>query len=87
MGMTSGLNSWGISFVGGGNDPQGLSYKVFNLTSHPDHKYIWLRGGGVFFIAEYKTRPNDFDLQLVLVSCPKGQVKINVNVEACGKHL
>jgi hypothetical protein len=30
----------------------------------------------VFFIAEYKTRPNDFDLQLVLVSCPKGQVKI-----------
>ena len=29
----------------------------------------------VFFIAEYKTRPNDFDLQLVLVSCPKGQVK------------
>jgi len=25
----------------------------------------------VFFIAEYKTRPNDFDLQLVLVSCPK----------------
>ena len=41
----------------------------------------------VFFIAEYKTRPNDFDLQLVLVSCPKGQVKINVNEEACGKHL
>ena len=28
-----------------------------------------------FFLAEYKTRPNDFDLQLVLVSCPKGQVK------------
>ena len=25
--------------------------------------------------------------QLVLVSCPKGQVKKNVNVEACGKHL
>jgi hypothetical protein len=42
---------------------------------------------GSFFIAEYKTRPNDFDLQLVLVSCPKGQVKKNVNVEACGKHL
>jgi hypothetical protein len=35
MGMTSGLNSWGISFVGGGYEPQGLSYKVFNLTSHP----------------------------------------------------
>ena len=29
----------------------------------------------VFLIAEYKTRPNDFDLQLVLVSCPQGQVK------------
>jgi hypothetical protein len=41
----------------------------------------------VFFIAEYKTRLNDFDLQLVLVSCPKGQVKKNVNVETCGKHL
>jgi hypothetical protein len=27
------------------NDPRGLSYKVFNLPSHPDHKYIWLRGG------------------------------------------
>jgi len=22
-----------------------LSYKAFNLTTHPDHKYIWLRGG------------------------------------------
>jgi hypothetical protein len=43
--------------------------------------------GSVFLIAEYKTRPNDFDLQLVSVSCPKGQVKKNVNVEACGKHL
>ena len=41
----------------------------------------------VFFIAEYKTRPNDFDLQLVLVSCRKGQVKKNVNVEACVKNL
>ena len=40
-----------------------------------------------FLIAEYKARPNDFDLQLVLVSCPKEQVKKNVNVEACGKHL
>ena len=25
--------------------PQGLSYNVFNLPSHPDHKYIWLRVG------------------------------------------
>ena len=25
--------------------PWGLSYKAFNLPSHPDHKYIWLRGG------------------------------------------
>jgi hypothetical protein len=24
---------------------RGLSYKVFNLPSHPDHKYIWFRGG------------------------------------------
>jgi hypothetical protein len=40
-----------------------------------------------FLIAEYKARPNDFDLQLVLVSCPKEQVKKNVNVEARGKHL
>jgi hypothetical protein len=23
----------------------GLSYKAFNLPSHPYHKYIWLRGG------------------------------------------
>jgi len=22
-----------------------MSYKAFNLSSHPDHKYIWLRGG------------------------------------------
>ena len=28
-----------------GYDPQGLSYKAFNLPSHPDHKYIWIRGG------------------------------------------
>jgi hypothetical protein len=21
------------------------SYKAFNLPSHPDHKYIWVRGG------------------------------------------
>jgi hypothetical protein len=28
-----------------GMTPQGLSYKVFNLPSHPDHKYIWFRGG------------------------------------------
>jgi hypothetical protein len=25
--------------------PRGLGYKAFNLPSHPDHKYIWLRGG------------------------------------------
>jgi hypothetical protein len=25
--------------------PQGLSYKAFNFPSHPDHKYIWFRGG------------------------------------------
>ena len=24
---------------------RGLSYKAFNLPSHSDHKYIWLRGG------------------------------------------
>jgi hypothetical protein len=24
--------------------PQGLSYKTFNLPSHPDHKYIWFTG-------------------------------------------
>jgi hypothetical protein len=23
----------------------GLSYKAFDLPSHPDHKYIWFRGG------------------------------------------
>jgi hypothetical protein len=28
-----------------GMTPRGLSYKVFNLPSHPDHKYIWPRGG------------------------------------------
>ena len=25
--------------------PPGLSYKAFNLPSHPDHKYIWFRVG------------------------------------------
>jgi hypothetical protein len=30
---------------GGYDTPRGLSYKAFNLPSHPDHKYIWLRGG------------------------------------------
>ena len=25
--------------------PWGLSYKAFNLPSHPDHKNIWFRGG------------------------------------------
>jgi hypothetical protein len=30
---------------GWGMTPRGLSYKVFNLPSHPDHEYIWLRGG------------------------------------------
>jgi hypothetical protein len=29
----------------GGVCPRGLSYKAFNLPSHPDHKYIWFRGG------------------------------------------
>jgi hypothetical protein len=28
-----------------GYDPRGLSYKAFNLPSHPDHKYIWFRVG------------------------------------------
>ena len=36
--FTSG-RGWGIMI------PRGLSYKAFNLSSHPDHKYIWLRGG------------------------------------------
>ena len=30
---------------GWGMTPQGLSYKAFNFPSHPDHKYIWFRGG------------------------------------------
>jgi hypothetical protein len=30
---------------GWGMTPQGLSYKAFNLPSHPDHKYIWFKGG------------------------------------------
>ena len=30
---------------GWGMTPQGLSYKAFNLPSHPDHKYIWFRVG------------------------------------------
>jgi hypothetical protein len=29
----------------GGIWPRGLSYNAFNLPSHPDHKYIWFRGG------------------------------------------
>jgi len=28
-----------------GYDPRDMSYKAFNLPSHPDHKYIWFRGG------------------------------------------
>ena len=30
---------------GWGMTPWGLSYKAFNLPSHPDHKYIWFRVG------------------------------------------
>jgi hypothetical protein len=30
---------------GWGMPPRGLSYKAFNLPTHPDHKYIWLRVG------------------------------------------
>jgi hypothetical protein len=33
--ITSGRR-WGMT-------TRGLSYKVFNLPSHPDHKYIWLK--------------------------------------------
>ena len=29
----------------GGVWPWGLSYKAFNLPSHPDHQYIWFRVG------------------------------------------
>jgi hypothetical protein len=28
---------------GWGMTPRGLSCKAFNLPSHPDHKYIWLK--------------------------------------------
>jgi hypothetical protein len=35
--FTSG-RGWGMTL-------QGLSYKAFNLSSYPDHKYIWFRGG------------------------------------------
>ena len=37
-----------IKFTSGwgwGMTPRGLSYKAFNLPSHPDHKYIWFKGG------------------------------------------
>ena len=37
-----------IKFTSGrgwGMTPQGLSCNAFNLPSHSDHKYIWLRGG------------------------------------------
>jgi hypothetical protein len=30
---------------GCGMTPRGLSYKAFNLPRHPDHKYIWFKGG------------------------------------------
>ena len=36
--FTSGMG-WGMT------PPRGLRYKAFNLPSHPDHKYIWLRSG------------------------------------------
>ena len=29
----------------GYDSPRGLSYKAFTWPSHPDHKYIWIRGG------------------------------------------
>jgi hypothetical protein len=31
--------------IGGGVWPWGLYYNAFNLPSHPNHKYKWLRGG------------------------------------------
>jgi hypothetical protein len=33
---------------GWGMTTRGLSYMVFNLPSHPDHKYRWFRGGNRF---------------------------------------
>ena len=35
--FTSG-RGWGMTL-------RDLSYKAFNWPSHPDHKYIWIRGG------------------------------------------
>jgi hypothetical protein len=33
------------SGMGWGMTTRGLSYKAFNLPSHPDHKYIWFKCG------------------------------------------
>jgi hypothetical protein len=37
-----------IKFTSGrrwGMTPRDLSYKAFNLPGHPNHKYIWFKGG------------------------------------------
>jgi hypothetical protein len=49
-----------------GYDPRGLSYKAFNLPSHPDHKYIWFRGGDL----------NPFFSPLPIFSCIRAKIPI-----------
>ena len=39
--------------VGSGIWPWGLSYKAFNLPSHPDHKYIYGLGVGISTIKKF----------------------------------
>jgi hypothetical protein len=45
LGVGISTNKKITSVRGWGMTPWGLSYKAFNLPSHPDHKYIWFRVG------------------------------------------
>jgi hypothetical protein len=42
----------------------GLSYKAFNLPSHPDHEYIWFKGGDLKLLKS--------SLQVGGGVCPRG---------------
>jgi hypothetical protein len=43
-----------------GYDPRGLSYKAFNLPSHPDHKYIYGLGVGISNIKKFTSGRGGF---------------------------
>jgi hypothetical protein len=48
---------------GWGMTPRGLSYKAFNLPSHPDHKYIWFKGTKMKYLQKQKNNKSKYSTQ------------------------